>query len=172
MPDLIRWQDISPAAAADINLARRPDITAPLNENGERCSWPWEPQQLAGAPLGQYHCRYCGAMVVAGIEHLDYSPTAHPLIGKRVHVTTARKGDPLYNHTPAPTQEADVVHTGILREASYDGGVAIDTSESGDRKYWIYLWPALDITETPPATPTGRTAACADPWADNPGAAQ
>jgi hypothetical protein len=69
-----RWQDITPQDAAKrrINLTVRLDITAPLNEQGERCPWPWEPQQLVGAPLGQYHCPYCGAMCVAGMEHPDY----------------------------------------------------------------------------------------------------
>jgi len=32
-----------------------------------------EPQQLAGAALGQYRCSYCDAMCVAGMEHLDYT---------------------------------------------------------------------------------------------------
>lgn len=41
-------------------------------ENGERCPWPWEPQQLTAAPLGQYRCPYCMAMVVAGMPHIDY----------------------------------------------------------------------------------------------------
>jgi hypothetical protein len=66
-----RWQDIDPRDAVDINLTTRLDITAPLNEHGERCPWPWEPQQHQGAPLGQYRCSYCFAMCVAGIEHLD-----------------------------------------------------------------------------------------------------
>jgi hypothetical protein len=39
---------------------------------GEECPWPWEPQQLAGAPMGQYHCGYCGEMCIAGMEHTDY----------------------------------------------------------------------------------------------------
>lgn len=71
----LRWQDFSPQQAADqkINLSVRLDITAPLDENGERCPWPWEPQQLVNAPIGQYHCPWCGAMVIAGMEHLDYS---------------------------------------------------------------------------------------------------
>lgn len=68
-----RWQDIEPADALDLDLRQRPDITAPLNELGERCPWPWEPQQLSGMPLGQYHCAFCGAMVVAGVPHLDYA---------------------------------------------------------------------------------------------------
>lgn len=37
------------------------------------CPWPFEPWQLYGAPLGQYHCPYCGSMVLAGMEHLDYA---------------------------------------------------------------------------------------------------
>jgi hypothetical protein len=66
------WSEIEPADATAINLAERLDIDAPLNEAGERCPWPWEPQQLVGVPLGQYHCPYCGAMVIAGVPHLDY----------------------------------------------------------------------------------------------------
>lgn len=73
-----RWQDIAPKDAVAINLSTNLDITAPLNEEGERCPWPWEPQQLGGAPLGQYHCGYCGAMVVAGMEHLDYTEEDEP----------------------------------------------------------------------------------------------
>lgn len=69
---MIRWQDIEPKDAVDLDLEQRLDITAPLNEAGERCPWPWDPQQLKGAPIGQYHCKYCGAMVLAGVEHLDY----------------------------------------------------------------------------------------------------
>lgn len=70
-----RWQDITPQQAAEqkLDLTKRLDITAPLNENGERCPWPWEPQQLSGAPMGQYRCSYCYAMCVAGMEHLDYT---------------------------------------------------------------------------------------------------
>lgn len=73
MTEPTRWQDIDPKDATTLNLAVRLDITAPLNEQGERCPWPWDPQQLDGAPMGQYHCPYCGAMVMAGIEHLDYA---------------------------------------------------------------------------------------------------
>jgi hypothetical protein len=69
-----RWQDIAPRDAVGLDLSKRLDITAPLNENGERCPWPWEPQQLVNAPIGQYRCGYCEAMVVAGFEHLDYPP--------------------------------------------------------------------------------------------------
>ena len=74
MNEPTRWQDITPEAAAKqkLDLTKRLDITAPLNENGERCPWPWEPQQLVGVPLGQYRCPYCLAMCVAGMDHFDY----------------------------------------------------------------------------------------------------
>ncbi|MEC4016062.1 hypothetical protein [Streptomyces sp. H27-D2] len=71
-PCVRQWQDIAPADAVDTDLEFDMTITAPLNEGGERCPWPWEPQQLVGAPLGQYHCGYCGAMVIAGVPHIDY----------------------------------------------------------------------------------------------------
>lgn len=77
--DARAWTEIFPADAIDLNLAEDLTITAPLNENGERCPWPWEPQQLAGAPMGQYRCSYCGAMCVAGIPHLDYAPEERTL---------------------------------------------------------------------------------------------
>lgn len=68
----INWYDIDPKDAVDLDLSIRLDITAPLNEEGERCPWPWEPQLRLGTPMGQYHCPYCGAMVLAGNPHLDY----------------------------------------------------------------------------------------------------
>lgn len=68
----MKWTEIEPADATHINLTHRLDIEAPLNEEGERCPWPWDPQQLVGVPLGQYHCPYCGAMVIAGLPHPDY----------------------------------------------------------------------------------------------------
>jgi hypothetical protein len=68
------WYDIEPRDAGDLDLSVRLDITAPHNEMGERCPWPWDPQQLVGAPLGQYHCGYCGAAVMAGMRHIDYGP--------------------------------------------------------------------------------------------------
>lgn len=76
----MNWQDIEPKDAVDIDCTKRPDLNPPKNENGDVCPWPWEPQQLKGAPLGQYHCPYCGAMCMAGIEHPDYSdsPTDGP----------------------------------------------------------------------------------------------
>ncbi len=66
------WQDISPADAAGISCREHPELIPPLNERGEPCPWPWEPQSLKGAPMGQYHCGYCGAMCVAGSPHPDY----------------------------------------------------------------------------------------------------
>jgi hypothetical protein len=66
------WSDITPADAAGIILPRE-DIIGPVNEAGEPCPWPWEPQELVGVPLGQYHCSYCLAMVIAGLPHVDYT---------------------------------------------------------------------------------------------------
>jgi hypothetical protein len=68
------WTDIDPKDAKEIDLTRDLHISAPLNEQGERCPWPWGPQQLVGAPIGQFHCEYCGAMVMAGMPHIDYAP--------------------------------------------------------------------------------------------------
>lgn len=72
------WTEIAPKDALHLDLSRREDITAPVNEAGERCPWPWDPQQLVGAPIGQYHCPYCGAMVMAGMQHLDYADLPSP----------------------------------------------------------------------------------------------
>lgn len=73
---MTHWTAIAPADAVAIDLSKRLDIVAPLNEAGERCPWPWGPQQLMGAPIGQYHCQYCGAMCVAGVPHPDYREEA------------------------------------------------------------------------------------------------
>lgn len=68
------WTNYTPQQAADLklDLSVRLDISAPINEMGERCPWPWEPQQLIGVPIGQYHCPYCGGKVMAGLPHLDW----------------------------------------------------------------------------------------------------
>lgn len=66
------WRDIQPADAVNISLPYN-GIEGPMNEIGERRPWPWDPQQLVGAPLGQYHCPYCGGMQVAGMPHLDWA---------------------------------------------------------------------------------------------------
>lgn len=71
---VMAWTDIEPSDACDLDLTRDLHISAPLNEQGERCPWPWEPQQLVDAPIGQFHCSYCGAMVMAGVPHIDYAP--------------------------------------------------------------------------------------------------
>jgi len=72
------WTDYDVEAALDLDLSKRTDIYAPLNENGERCPWPWDPQQLKDAPIGQYHCPYCGAMCLAGLPHPDYAELDAP----------------------------------------------------------------------------------------------
>lgn len=73
----VPWHTIEPAAAIKLDLSQRTDIDGPRNEEGTVCPWPWEPQQLVGVPIGQYHCGYCGAMVLAGMPHLDYRDLAH-----------------------------------------------------------------------------------------------
>lgn len=65
------WHEIEPADAINIRLPND-EIQGPVNEEGEPCPWPWDPIQLKGAPLGQYHCPYCGAMCMAGMDHVDY----------------------------------------------------------------------------------------------------
>ncbi len=65
------WEQIRPKDALSINLSEFPDTMAPLNELDEPCPWPWEPQQLVGAPLGQFHCGYCGGFAMAGMPHFD-----------------------------------------------------------------------------------------------------
>lgn len=65
------WREIEPKEAVSLNLEQFPHTEAPLNELGEPCPWPWEPQQLVGVPLGQYHCGYCGGYAMAGVPHFD-----------------------------------------------------------------------------------------------------
>lgn len=67
------WHEIEPRDALEIRLPND-EVQGPYNENGVECPWPWDPIQLKGAPLGQYRCPYCFAMVMAGMEHLDYGP--------------------------------------------------------------------------------------------------
>lgn len=66
------WRDLRPEDMTKTALPFE-GIEGPMNELGERCPWPWDPQQLLGAPLGQYHCPYCGGMQVAGMEHADFT---------------------------------------------------------------------------------------------------
>lgn len=67
----IPWYNIEPFDALGIELPRA-DIEGLIGDDGEPCPWPWEPQQLKGVPLGQYHCGYCGSMCLAGVHHVDY----------------------------------------------------------------------------------------------------
>jgi hypothetical protein len=66
------WSEIAPADAVNITLPAE-DIAGPVNEEGTFCPWPWEPQQMVGVPMGQYHCGYCGTMAIAGLPHPDYT---------------------------------------------------------------------------------------------------
>lgn len=67
------WHEITPRDAFTIVLPHA-EIQGPFNELGEECQWPWDPPQLKGAPIGMYHCPYCGAMCLAGTDHVDYGP--------------------------------------------------------------------------------------------------
>lgn len=69
--ELRKWWDIPPAEMANVELPR-PGLVGPLTTEGDPCPWPWEPIQLKGRPIGQYHCSYCGEMVIAGTHHPDY----------------------------------------------------------------------------------------------------
>jgi hypothetical protein len=72
------WWEISAEQAMDLNLMTHTDIDAPLNEDGERCPWPWYPQQIDRPTIGQLHCIYCGAMCLAGFPHPDYRTMPDP----------------------------------------------------------------------------------------------
>lgn len=75
----MKWTEITPQEAAEYHIILpHPDVEGPLTSEGEPCPWPWDPIQLKGAPLGQYHCPYCGEMCIAGMEHLDYSDEVVP----------------------------------------------------------------------------------------------
>jgi hypothetical protein len=65
------WQSVPLEEASGLQLPH-PEIQGPINSMGQECPWPWDPQQLKGAPLGMYHCPYCGDMVMAGMDHVDY----------------------------------------------------------------------------------------------------
>lgn len=65
------WYELSPEQAKDIVLPHE-GITGPLTMDDEVCPWPWDPILMAGKPIGQYHCPYCGEMVIAGMDHIDY----------------------------------------------------------------------------------------------------
>ena len=43
-----------------------------LADDPELLSWPCpeDPTELAGQPIGMYHCPYCGEMQIAGMEHV------------------------------------------------------------------------------------------------------
>jgi hypothetical protein len=48
----------------------------------ERLPCPERPEELLGAPIGQYHCPWCGEMQVAGIPHLAPEPTYEEEYGR------------------------------------------------------------------------------------------
>ena len=72
---IVSWTEFTPKEAAEHGLVcvEGSPVQGPFNSEGEECPWPWEPQQLGGAPMGQYHCPYCGGMEMAGVEHADWT---------------------------------------------------------------------------------------------------
>lgn len=67
------WHEFEPRDMVNTVLPH-PDIQGPYTSEGQECPWPWDPPQLLGAPIGQYHCPYCGEMCIAGFDHTDYGP--------------------------------------------------------------------------------------------------
>lgn len=33
---------------------------------------PYDPREMAGLPIGMFHCPMCGEMVIAGMEHIAW----------------------------------------------------------------------------------------------------
>lgn len=48
-------------------------VRAPCNER---------PEQLKGAPIGQYHCPDCGAMLLAGLPHPDVCRQCEAMVAR------------------------------------------------------------------------------------------
>ena len=92
------WKDVTPQQAAELTPEQIRLLFPPLGEDGKPCPWPWDPQQLKGAPLGQYHCPYCGSMVMAGQEHLDYrlQSVAEAIQAHFARVVQPADGDPRF----------------------------------------------------------------------------
>lgn len=68
------WTEFTPKEASEQQIkCDGVNVKGPTNELGEECPWPWDPEQLGGAPLGQYHCPYCGGMSIAGVKHPDFT---------------------------------------------------------------------------------------------------
>jgi hypothetical protein len=89
---VIHWTKIAPADALGLVLPMA-GVIGPVNELGEPCPWPWDPPQLAGAPIGQYHCPYCLGMVIAGMDHLDYTGTVDE--GEAAYFFTQQLDEPM-----------------------------------------------------------------------------
>lgn len=46
-------------------------------DQGERGPCPYNPECMAGWPLGQMHCPVCGCMAMAGMPHFECEPGIH-----------------------------------------------------------------------------------------------
>jgi hypothetical protein len=49
---------------------------------------PYDPRELAGAPIGMFHCPECGEMVLAGCPHPDYANLEIMLYEEERHTET------------------------------------------------------------------------------------
>ena len=88
-----------------------------------------KPEELAGAPIGQYHCPDCGAMVMAGMRHFPMCQPcldrSHPLLdstGSEKLVLPSR----FCSRCDAPLDVADTV--------CHACGLECTTKEQGDAK--------------------------------------
>ena len=46
------------------------DMEIGLVTDGILWDCPEDPEQLVGAPIGMYHCPWCGCMQIAGFPHI------------------------------------------------------------------------------------------------------
>jgi hypothetical protein len=75
------WYDLTAAEARVLYPEGIKQGFGPVTDHTptETCPWPWDPGSLPEfSPLGQYHCPYCGTMVIAGMRHLDYRDVDGP----------------------------------------------------------------------------------------------
>jgi hypothetical protein len=86
-----RWQEIAPHDAEALT-AGQDGITAPLNEYGKRCHWPWWPQQYMMER--ECECPHCGGQVITGKQHPDFSEPWQPVLADRQEQVATRDDIP------------------------------------------------------------------------------
>jgi hypothetical protein len=85
----------------------------------------FDPKIYAGLPIGMFHCPECGEMVIAAMDHPDYSvlddgapnnqfqPTVLESAGQIEHTATGRRGKVVDHYT--------IEGIGEMYEISFDG---------------------------------------------------